>query len=500
MSFKKLLNAIKPCNLLVCATLLKKNDSILQNVSEGSGIGIKKQCKEATRLILRFYEREYKESKQKPACSVAVTFNGETVYKRAFGFMDLESQLPASADMVGDISDVTKLITSHVALALHCDPELSNPGSITGPKEFKFEIFDTIRDYMPRYGPDRVTENWEKFIKGKDWPLWYIMAHMSGVRHYSSFNNENSFAIQQEYAEISESFEMFVEDRLVAYPGRKQIYSGYAFNILGYIIERHTEVNFSDTVCKEMCRLNLNNTMGHYFDNVPYKTMNNYYMLDDATTCNKKKLVNGSFFDYTYNMPSRGVMSTVGDLTKFADMYMRAKQGVADSVGPIPTKWVLRMMSRRAGKMSDSSEAIGLGWFIKSRKTFKHTKDGLPFYYNTYYHKGIGNSSSCYLSTSELSTTNFAASQKENEECAKQAVASKLTSEKGNDESKVKQKLTLSNASFTNGITSKFQTSTNNADKKKLSCVTVAIILNDGEKDLQNLGEEIADVFNNDLK
>lgn len=42
---------------------------------------------------------------------------------------------------------------------------------------------------------------------------------MSGVRHYSSFNNENNFAIQQEYAEISESFEMFVEDRLVAYPG-----------------------------------------------------------------------------------------------------------------------------------------------------------------------------------------------------------------------------------------------------------------------------------------
>lgn len=31
------------------------------------------------------------------------------------------------------------------------------------------------------------------------------------------------------------------------------------------------------------------------------------------------------------------------------------------------------MMSRRAGKMSDSSEAIGLGWFIKSRKTFVNT-------------------------------------------------------------------------------------------------------------------------------
>ena len=31
------------------------------------------------------------------------------------------------------------------------------------------------------------------------------------------------------------------------------------------------------------------------------------------------------------------------------------------------------MMSRRAGKMSDSSEAIGLGWFIKSRKTFVST-------------------------------------------------------------------------------------------------------------------------------
>ena len=86
------------------------------------------------------------------------------MYFKAFGFMDLENQIPANTDMVGDISDVTKLITSHVALALHCDPELTNPGSITGPKEFKFEIFDTIRDYMPRYGPDRVTENWEKVV------------------------------------------------------------------------------------------------------------------------------------------------------------------------------------------------------------------------------------------------------------------------------------------------------------------------------------------------
>lgn len=192
-------------------------------------------------------------------------------------------------------------------------------------------------------------------------------------------------------------------------------------------------------------------------------------------------------------------MSTVGDLAKFADMYMRAKQGVADSVGPIPTKWVKRMMSRRAGKMSDSSEAIGLGWFIKSRKTFKHTKDGLPFYYNTYYHKGIGNSSSCYLSTSELSTTNFAASQKENEEIAKQSVACKLSSEKGNDESKIKQKLTLSNTAFTKGVTNKTQNSFTNAEQKKVNSVTVAILLNDGEKDLQNLGEEVADVFNNDL-
>lgn len=49
-------------------------------------------------------------------------------------------------------------------------------------------------------------------------------------------------------------------------------------------------------------------------------------MIDDTTTCNKKKTVNGNFFDYTYNMPSRGMMSTVGDLAKFADMYMRAKQ------------------------------------------------------------------------------------------------------------------------------------------------------------------------------
>lgn len=41
MSFKKLLDAIKPWKILVCAPLLKQNDFTLHNVSESSGIGIK---------------------------------------------------------------------------------------------------------------------------------------------------------------------------------------------------------------------------------------------------------------------------------------------------------------------------------------------------------------------------------------------------------------------------------------------------------------------------
>ena len=41
MSFKKILNAIKPWKVLVCAPFLKQNDFTLHNVSESSGIGIK---------------------------------------------------------------------------------------------------------------------------------------------------------------------------------------------------------------------------------------------------------------------------------------------------------------------------------------------------------------------------------------------------------------------------------------------------------------------------
>ena len=96
-----------------------------------------------------------------PGCAVAVAQPGQPVFKRAYGWSDLEKGTPNTPDTVFEAGSVSKQFTAAAILLLAQDGKLS--------------LSDDVRKYLPEvpdYGA-RIT-------------LEHLLTHTSGLRDWGS--------------------------------------------------------------------------------------------------------------------------------------------------------------------------------------------------------------------------------------------------------------------------------------------------------------------------
>jgi CubicO group peptidase (beta-lactamase class C family) len=147
--------------------------------------------------------------------SVLVAESGKVIYKKGFGYANIEWEVPNKPNTRFRVGSVTKQFTAALVLQLVEQGKLSLDGAIT--------------DYLPEYPKttgDRIT-------------IHHLLTHSSGIPNYTSFPDFFPEMSRDRY-EPEEFISVFSERDLDFEPGTEWSYSNSGYFLLGVIIERVT--------------------------------------------------------------------------------------------------------------------------------------------------------------------------------------------------------------------------------------------------------------------
>ena len=160
-------------------------------------------------------------SGQVAGASVAVVKGGETIVDKAYGFADLELDVPTPRGATYEIGSVTKQFTAAAILLLAEDGKLA--------------LDDELTKFLPDYP-----------LQGHHVTLRRLLNHTSGIKGYTEM---------PEFGDLKNLKKP--KDTLVALfshqpfdfpPGEEQIYNNSAFFLLGLIVEKTSGKSFADFV------------------------------------------------------------------------------------------------------------------------------------------------------------------------------------------------------------------------------------------------------------
>ncbi|MFC2092898.1 serine hydrolase [Bacteroidota bacterium] len=148
--------------------------------------------------------------------SVLVAENGNVIFKKGFGYANLEWDIPNAADTKFRLASITKQFTSMLIMQL--------------VEEGKINLEGKISDYLPYYRKD----------VGDKVTIHNLLTHTSGVTNLTNMPPDVVSKISKQHYEVKELIEKFCSEDLEFEPGSKYKYSNSGYNILGAIIEEVT--------------------------------------------------------------------------------------------------------------------------------------------------------------------------------------------------------------------------------------------------------------------
>lgn len=219
-----------------------------------------------------------------PGLSVAVAVDNEVRWERGYGFADLENCVAATPATVYRLASVSKPITAAAVLQL--------------AEQGRLDLDAPIQRYVPSFPvkPYPVTAR-------------QLLSHLSGIRHYQG---DEELSIR-EYPSLTAALAIFAPDSLLHPPGARFTYSTYGYTLLGAALEGAAGVPF------------LTYLQQHVFAPAHVTTMR-----DDAvgaliphrargyTRDSSGAIYNAAFLNSSYKLPGGGLVSTAGDLARFA--------------------------------------------------------------------------------------------------------------------------------------------------------------------------------------
>lgn len=262
-------------------------------------------CKEHTKkkqvnnLINRF-----KEDHGIPGIVLGISKNGRTIYKKGFGYSDVENNTKAHGDTLMRIASISKAITSLIAGKLVEDKQL--------------DLDKSINDYLPNLKIFLWNDKEVKITSR------HLLSHTSGIRHYEKnislkIKDSNKpddkpdselaeFYSKQNYKNVQDSLELFLNDKLIFEPGKNYYYTTHGFTLASAVLEKIAEKSFSSILADLFLRLEMNNT---FLDQNEPLIANRakYYKRDKS-----HRLKNVPYVDNSNKWAGGGLVSTCGDL------------------------------------------------------------------------------------------------------------------------------------------------------------------------------------------
>jgi serine beta-lactamase-like protein LACTB, mitochondrial len=243
------------------------------------------------RVIAEFQSRQ-----QNAAISVGVRHRGQTVFREASGFANLETHTPADADMAFSIASITKAFTG-VALL-----KLTEAGRIDLDAEIQ------------RYVPD-----FPRHPSGRPITVRMLAHHLGAVRHWGPERNAALYA--RHFEDVHDILALFRDSAWVPglLPLTRYSYSSYGYNTLAMAIQsvsgtsfqRYIEANVLEPLKLGSVQFDTPGLGGtRRPSRYSWYDLTDFHELTDAPQRVPDR-------DYSHNMAAGGLIATVEDLLTF---------------------------------------------------------------------------------------------------------------------------------------------------------------------------------------
>jgi CubicO group peptidase (beta-lactamase class C family) len=229
-------------------------------------------------MIEDFVQKELERLKL-PSLSIAF-YKDDFLWKKSFGYADLEHKIPANADTRYRLASISKPITAVGILKLMQDGKLN--------------LDDEVQKYVP-------------YFPRKRWPVTirHLLGHLSGISHYRNYDEEGHFT---KHFTTEESIGVFKDWELEHEPGTRYRYTTYGFNLLGAVIEGASGKPYADYMRENVWKpLGMNNTTMDIADDIITNRASGYQRING-------QVKNCEFVDISSRFAGGGIRSTAVDL------------------------------------------------------------------------------------------------------------------------------------------------------------------------------------------
>lgn len=252
--------------------------------------------------------------------SALVFDEGQTVYKGIFGLGDRERDVPITEDSVFRIYSMTKPITSALIMDLVEEGKLSvdDPVAKYIPQLANMKVVSLGEDGQPKYD-DQVTP-----MTVKD-----LLLHRAGMA-YGIFGEISPVEVAYGQAglfdpseDLSVKMDKLSQLPLLAQPGTGWYYS-YSIDVLGRIIEVVTEQSLGDAMRERFFDpLGMSETGFKVTPEQKARFVTNYFIQPDGSYVVAEDGQTSPFLaDNAFESGGGGLVSTLGDYAKFAEMIL----------------------------------------------------------------------------------------------------------------------------------------------------------------------------------
>jgi CubicO group peptidase (beta-lactamase class C family) len=258
-----------------------------------------------------------------PGFAVLVAKNNEVIYRKAFGYANLELDVSMKPENIFRIGSITKQFTACAILKLEEEGKLSLQDDIT-----KF-----IEDY-PTHGHTITIE--------------HLLTHTSGIKSYTSMKDWNAEMRKKDFTP-EEMIDFFKNQPMDFAPGEKFQYNNSAYFLLGYIIEKASGKTYEEYL-KETFFEPLGMSSSSYG--------NTSRVIKNRATGYMKKngeYVNADFLSMTQPYAAGSLLSTVDDLFSWYTAVMNDKVISREN----------RLKAQSSNILNDGKPTgYGYGWFL----------------------------------------------------------------------------------------------------------------------------------------
>ncbi len=268
-----------------------------------------------------------------PGLSAAVLLDGKVVWKKAFGLADVENGVPVTPGTVFRIASISKSLTATALLRL--------------VEKGKIDLDADIRRYVPSFPKKRWTVT----------PR-LLLGHLAGVRHY----RKGEIFLTRHFTDLASTLALFEKDPLLFQPGTRYSYTTYGFSLLGRAVETAAGKPYFQALWDLV--LEPSGMFRTFLDDQQalISARARGYRRD-----RKGRLRNCRLADTSNKVPGGGLLSTAGDLARFAGALLSRKL-----LSPATLKEAWTSRKTRDGKKT----GYGLGFRVKTfggRREVGHT-------------------------------------------------------------------------------------------------------------------------------